>query len=442
MPKTKKANQPTITKNDDAIVSRLQSGYVLALTVIIIMTIFCHHLTSKVIEQEIVGAEVASNLSSQVTHISQIGRYAVSYYMEPEDLDLTLMENSLNNMNTSLKYIGNYIDSTKNDNAAKVSLRKAMRNSLMLEERLGGFISQSKNYLALSKRTPSVDPLAASRETLEMQRALKKISDKPNQELIKLLQISLADHQENQLLEIRNLHQMQTILTYGIVLTILLEAAFIFRPLVKKVEISQKNLMRLALEDTLTGLKNRRAFTKDFDAYEKTLSRTKQKFVLAICDLDKFKSVNDTYGHDVGDLVLKHFANILKRALRPTDIVARMGGEEFAILLTNTNEVTAFKVLDRLRQIVEKNPCAIKGKNNPEKLKFTTSIGFAEGPVKGSAVVDIEYFMKLADNALYVAKEQGRNRVINGNPTTATEDSAAATPASPPSENQPDPAAS
>ncbi len=426
MAKTKKPHHPTVTKADDSIVGRLQSGYVLALTVIIIMTVFCHHLTSKVIEQEIVGAEVASNLSNQITLINQIGRYAVSYYMEPEDLDLTLMQNSISNMRVTLQHIGLYIDSKGEENTAKTALRKAMRDSLMLEQRLGQFITESENYLKLSKVLPSNDPVMAAKQTLDTQRALKKISDKPNQELIKLLQISLADHQENQIYEIRNLHLMQTYLTYGIVFTILLEALFVFRPLVKKVEISQKNLLRLALEDTLTGLKNRRAFTKDFEAYEKTLSRSKEKFVLAICDLDKFKSVNDTYGHDVGDLVLKHFALILKRTLRPTDIVARMGGEEFAILLANTNEVTAFKVLDRLRQVVEKNPCPLKGKDNPEKLKFTTSIGYAEGPLENHKI-DLDSFMKLADNALYIAKEQGRNRVINGkqdeNNTTPTQSS-------------------
>lgn len=417
--KANKANKDMMSEVDTTAVSRLQNGYVLAFTVILIMTIFCHNLTSKVIEQEIIGAEVSSNLSNQVTHISQIGRYAVAYYMKQEDLDLRLMENSTNNMQVSLNYINHYIDNQKDNNTAKVALRKAMRESLMLEQRLGYFIADSQNFLALVKRTPSADPNEAAKETIQVQRALTKISEKPNQELIKLLQISLADHQDNQLTEIRNLHEMQTFLTYGIVFVILLEAAFIFRPLVKKVEISQKNLMRLALEDTLTGLKNRRAFARDFNTYEKNMQRTNEKFVLAICDLDKFKSVNDTYGHDVGDLVLKHFARLLKRTLRPTDVVARMGGEEFAILLGNTNEAIAFKVLDRLRQVVEKNPCPIKGKDNPETLKFTTSIGYSEGPLRGKSI-DIDEFMKLADNALYMAKEQGRNRVINAKDTLKT----------------------
>jgi diguanylate cyclase (GGDEF)-like protein len=400
---SKKDTQPTVTPRDEVIVNWLHRGYVVALTVIIILTLISHNITSKVIEQEIVGAEVASNLSSQITLISQIGRYSASFYISPEDLDLTLLGNAINNMKSSLVHIGAYIDSGGDENSAKTDLRKAMRDSLLLESRLQNFITLAA----------SVDPTEAAKETLEIQRALKKISEKPNQELIKLLQISLADHQENQLSEIRNLHEMQTFLTYGIVFIILMEAMFIFRPLVSKVQRSQRNLMKLALEDTLTGLKNRRAFTKDFDAYELSLQRKKEKFVLAICDLDKFKSVNDTYGHDVGDLVLKHFASILKRALRPTDIVARMGGEEFAILLTNTNETVAFKVLDRLRQIVEKTPCPIKGKSNPEKLSYTTSIGFSEGPIDG-VTINIDEFMKTADKALYKAKAEGRNIVVNG----------------------------
>jgi diguanylate cyclase (GGDEF)-like protein len=410
---SKKDTQPTVTPRDEVIVNWLHRGYVVALTVIIILTLISHNITSKVIEQEIVGAEVASNLSSQITLISQIGRYSASFYISPEDLDLTLLGNAINNMKSSLVHIGAYIDSGGDENSAKTDLRKAMRDSLLLESRLQNFITLAENYLVLAKRPASVDPTEAAKETLEIQRALKKISEKPNQELIKLLQISLADHQENQLSEIRNLHEMQTFLTYGIVFIILMEAMFIFRPLVSKVQRSQRNLMKLALEDTLTGLKNRRAFTKDFDAYELSLQRKKEKFVLAICDLDKFKSVNDTYGHDVGDLVLKHFASILKRALRPTDIVARMGGEEFAILLTNTNETVAFKVLDRLRQIVEKTPCPIKGKSNPEKLSYTTSIGFSEGPIDG-VTINIDEFMKTADKALYKAKAEGRNIVVNG----------------------------
>lgn len=434
-----KNTEPEITSKDISAVAKLQRGYVLALTVIIIMTVFCHHLTSKVIEQEIVGAEVASNLSAQITHITQIGRYAFSYYSNPEELDLTLMGNSINNMSSALNHVKSYIDSTNNENTAKTALRKSMRDSLLLEQRLYTFVKDAQTYLDIVKQPTPSDPGEASRQTLEIQRNLKKISDKPNQEVIKLLQIALADHQENQLSEIRDLHQMQTFLTYGIVFIILLEAMFIFRPLVKKVDRTQRNLMRLALEDTLTGLKNRRAFTKDFDAYQMALQRKKEKFVLAICDLDKFKSVNDTYGHDVGDLVLKHFGTILKRTLRPTDIVARMGGEEFAILLTNTNEVVAFKVLDRLRHVVEKNPCPLKNKKDPSaKLPFTTSIGFAEGPIAGHKI-NIDEFMKLADLALYKAKEQGRNQVVNGSPpkpsaprTEVKETVSAPLPSSPP----------
>ena len=401
------------TNNDKAILTWLSRGYVLALTLLIILTLFSHYLTSRVIAQEIIGAEISFALSNQITHINQVGHYATIYYKGKEELDFTLMTNAINNMKSSYNKIMNYIDNEAHDNSGRENLKKSMRSSLSLETRLQDFIQSSDDYLKLSTRTPSNNPETASKEILEVQRSLKKITDDSNGNLIKLLQLALADYQENQILEIKKLHELQLYLTFGMVIIILLEALCIFRPLVKKIEKSQLSLIKQALEDPLTELKNRRAFTKDFDSYNQSLERKKEKYVLAVCDLDKFKSVNDTYGHDVGDLVLKHFASILKKTLRPSDVIARMGGEEFVILLTNTNAATAQKILDRLRQITEKNPCPLKGKNKDKTLKFTTSIGYAEGPIKSDGV-NMDTYIKLADKALYKAKEGGRNMVVNG----------------------------
>jgi diguanylate cyclase (GGDEF)-like protein len=401
------------TNNDKVILTWLSRGYVLALTLLIILTLFSHYLTSRVIAQEIIGAEISFALSNQITHINQVGHYATIYYKGKEELDFTLMTNAINNMNSSYNKIMNYIDNEAHDNSGRENLKKSMRSSLSLETRLQDFIKSSDEYLKLSTRTPSNNPETASKEILEVQRSLKKITDDSNGNLIKLLQLALADYQENQILDIKKLHELQLYLTFGMVFIILLEALCIFRPLVKKIEKSQLSLIKQALEDPLTELKNRRAFTKDFDSYNQSLERKKEKYVLAVCDLDKFKSVNDTYGHDVGDLVLKHFSSILKKTLRPSDVIARMGGEEFVILLTNTNAATAQKILDRLRQITEKNPCPLKGKNKGKTLSFTTSIGYAEGPIKGDGV-NMDTYIKLADKALYKAKEGGRNMVVNG----------------------------
>ena len=410
MPKT----TPFYSSNSDKIIiTWLSRGYVLALTLLIILTLFSHYLTSRVIEQEIIGAEISFALSNQITHINQVGHYATIYYKGKEELDLTLMKNAINNMKSSAEKISSYINNEKYDYSGRENLRKSMQSSLGLENRLQEFIKSTDEYLKLITRVSSNNPERASQEALETQRGLKKINDDSKGNLIKLLQLALADYQENQLAEIKKLYELQLYLTFGMVLIILLEALCIFRPLVKKIEKSQLSLIKQALEDPLTELKNRRAFTKDFDSYNLSLERKKEKYVLAICDLDKFKSVNDTYGHDVGDLVLKHFANILKKTLRPTDVIARMGGEEFVILLTNTNAATAQKILDRLRQITEKNPCPLKGKNKGQTLKFTTSIGYAEGPIKGDGI-NMDTYIKLADKALYKAKDGGRNMVVNG----------------------------
>lgn len=398
---------------DKSLLSWLSRGYVLALTLLIILTLFSHYLTSRVIEQEIIGAEISFALSNQITHINQVGHYATIYYKGKEELDFTLMKNAINNMKASANKVTSYIDNNEHDVSGRDNLRKSMRSSLSAESRLQEFIKSSDEYLRLSIRPPSNNPDEAIKEILEVQRSLKRITDDSNGNLGKLLQLALADYQENQVIEIKKLHELQLYLTFGMVFIILLEALLIFRPLVKKIEKSQLILIKQALEDPLTELKNRRAFSKDFDSYNLSLERKKEKYVLAVCDLDKFKSVNDTYGHDVGDLVLKHFANILKKILRPSDVIARMGGEEFVILLTNTNAATAQKILDRLRQITEKTPCPLKGKNKDQTLKFTTSIGYAEGPIKGDGVT-MDTYIKLADKALYKAKENGRNMVVNG----------------------------
>lgn len=395
------------SNTDKSLLSWLSRGYVLALTLLIILTLLSHYLTSRVIEQEIIGAEISFILSNQITHINQISHYATTYHKDREELDFTLMTNAIGNMKLSVNKITAYINNEKLDNSGRTNLKKSMRSSLGLEKRLQDFINSAEGFLNLSVTIPSDN----HEKTLD--KALKKITDESKNNFIKLLQIALTDYQENQLVEIRKLHELQLYLTFGMVFIILLEALLIFRPLVKKIEKSQLILIKQALEDPLTELKNRRAFSKDFDSYNLSLGRKKEKYVLAVCDLDKFKSVNDTYGHDVGDLVLKHFANILKKTLRPSDVIARMGGEEFVILLTNTNAVTAQKILDRLRQITEKNPCPLKDKNKDQTLKFTTSIGYAEGPIKGDGVT-MDTYIKLADKALYKAKENGRNMVVNG----------------------------
>jgi diguanylate cyclase (GGDEF)-like protein len=164
-----------------------------------------------------------------------------------------------------------------------------------------------------------------------------------------------------------------------------------------------KKLEEAAFTDMLTGLYNRRHFSGVAEMNIERARRLGQPLCFAMLDLDFFKQVNDTWGHDAGDAVLKHFAEVLKGSLRPYDMTGRFGGEEFTILLCDTSLENAAGLLERVRANVENSRAEHLG----TVLKVTCSIGLA-------SLRDGEDFAELskrADEALYRAKQSGRNRV-------------------------------
>jgi diguanylate cyclase len=135
------------------------------------------------------------------------------------------------------------------------------------------------------------------------------------------------------------------------------------------------------------------------------IDRDVRPFSILIMDLDKFKDVNDTYGHPVGDIALKAVAKVLKDTGRGSDFVARYGGEEFTIGMVDTNSKGAEKMAERVRKLVEKTSAARVGGKD---LMVTLSIGVSSFPEDTKNTADL---VTLADNALYQAKRSGRNRV-------------------------------
>lgn len=158
-------------------------------------------------------------------------------------------------------------------------------------------------------------------------------------------------------------------------------------------------------KDPLTNLYNRRFLESIIDNLCAQILRRGTVLGILMCDLDYFKSINDKYGHDVGDLVLKETARLLSENVRKADLVVRFGGEEFLILLVDVREGEAEKVAEKLRKIVE----TYEFKTPKGTLKRTISIGVSEFPVDTSAIWEA---IKFADVALYKAKEAGRNKVI------------------------------
>jgi diguanylate cyclase (GGDEF)-like protein len=172
-------------------------------------------------------------------------------------------------------------------------------------------------------------------------------------------------------------------------------------------EIEAKNLLlkELALTDSLTSLPNRRAIEDWATRQLSAAARYSFSFWVALADLDHFKTVNDTHGHDAGDTVLKAFSEILKSKSRHSDICGRIGGEEFLLILTHATEENAKVVIDRVRAELEATQFNFDGNS----LQVTASFGLA-GFV-GTHPPDFNRLVAQADAALYSAKRQGRNRL-------------------------------
>jgi diguanylate cyclase (GGDEF)-like protein len=164
-------------------------------------------------------------------------------------------------------------------------------------------------------------------------------------------------------------------------------------------------LEQMAMTDELTGLQNRRSFFRRGGHETKRAHRYRTPLSLLMLDLDDFKQVNDTYGHDFGDLALQRVARTLEGNIREVDILARLGGEEFAILLPNTGPEAAAELGERLRSAVESETCSSRGRS----LNVTVSVGVAS---YDHDLLDLDGMLRIADRAMYQAKNQGRNRVV------------------------------
>lgn len=167
-----------------------------------------------------------------------------------------------------------------------------------------------------------------------------------------------------------------------------------------------ERLLYISQTDALTEVANRRQLEQWLDEMFAHASRLHEPLACVICDIDKFKSVNDTYGHQVGDAVLKQFARILHDHSREIDRLGRYGGEEFMLLLPGTVLDSAVHFAEKMRKAVEEHTFTFDGGS----LRRTASFGVAAWP--HPRITDCELLVRAADDALYVAKETGRNRVV------------------------------
>lgn len=170
---------------------------------------------------------------------------------------------------------------------------------------------------------------------------------------------------------------------------------------------SVRQTIELAVTDGLTGLHNRRYLDTHLQTlFARAMARGKP-LTICITDIDRFKQVNDRYGHDAGDEVLKEFSGRIRSTVRGADLACRYGGEEFVVVMPDTTAAVAQAVAERLRGMIEARPFQLRAGESP--LMLTASIGIA---TLGPGIMTPEQLLKQADLALYEAKNQGRNRVV------------------------------
>lgn len=200
----------------------------------------------------------------------------------------------------------------------------------------------------------------------------------------------------------------------GLVIVLLAGLAFLaaYLSVQRRLRLDREHENRALLErhatiDALTGIRNRRSFYELGERALKQAQRTQEPLAALMVDADYFKKVNDTYGHAVGDLVLQELARVMTATVREEDVLGRIGGEEFAVLLRHMALDQALDVAERLRDQVEQLHVVVP---EGDPIRFTVSLGVA---MLSTAEHDLSDLFKKADIALYAAKQQGRNRVVH-----------------------------
>jgi diguanylate cyclase (GGDEF)-like protein len=173
----------------------------------------------------------------------------------------------------------------------------------------------------------------------------------------------------------------------------------------RRIESQQKQLEQMAYYDPLTDLPNRRLLEKLIKRELASVQRYGQETVIIMLDVDDFKLINDTYGHQVGDSILMQLADLLQNNVRETDTVARFGGEEFIILMPNTSVEEGYSFAERIRKTIMEKVFSV----GSVTLQITSSFGVSSmGDINSQ---NLEDYYLLADRALYLAKQSGKNRV-------------------------------
>ena len=380
---------------------RMSLTYVISLTMIAVLSIFVHLTLDEIIVEQSVSANFI-NLSGQQRMLSQ---------------RIALYTNGYIEKNTST-----------NKEEALIALNKMQTNhQYLLDKHFKGLKQNQTSPLSVPMYALYFsDPHNIAQKITEFSSLINQVLDSPLDETVtqnSIQKLRLLDLAKEQMLnsfnvavkqyeiesnqKIQALRTTQQLILIIIILTILIESLFVITPLSIKSYQYSKNLHEEANHDYLTNLLNRRSFAVLAKQSAAISKRYRSDLSVISFDIDLFKSINDQYGHDLGDKVIQSVANTIQNNCRDSDSVFRFGGEEFLILLPKTSVLEAIELAEKIRNCITTSPTY----SDKLVIEITASAGVAQWDSQES---NIESTLKRADDALYQAKAQGRNRVIAG----------------------------
>jgi diguanylate cyclase (GGDEF)-like protein len=379
----------------------LTNAYIIALLIIATLTIFSHFIVSNITKRQIESAELSYFIGRQRALLQQTIIYASNYYNSDAELEREFLKNSISALDH-----GHHLLKTR---VARKDFLGRADSKVLFQAYYGDGQYSIKDMEKFISAAREFEIIGVEEGKPARKRALDASSAIAGS-LTRTLDILLEDYQTETIIKIKKSYDHQLWTVFVILLVLLIEAVYIFNPLIKRIQDYHQILLREALEDHLTGLYNRRAFLKRAAGELSKARRDKNPVAVILTDLDHFKKVNDTYGHNVGDLVLKRFSALAQKSFRPGDIVGRIGGEEFAILLPNIKLEQGQQIIERFRALVSDTPCHYKDDKGEEKsLNFSASFGMV---VVAGGSWTIDQLLAAADERLYAAKHAGRNRVV------------------------------
>ena len=378
-------------RKKDVRLQNMTRAYLTALSVIALISILGHFLTAHITSRQRENANVTFMITNLRSLADETAAQASTFRATKNSFDDNLL--------------GGDIDELKN----KLTQIEASGNGAMLSLFHDPRYMLGESVLKFTGMAAQVGMFVRTAQAAKAAEALSDLADK--QRILDLnLDQALSQYRANVIGEINSAYSLQFYGVIVILAVLALEMLFIFRPLVRNLEEYHESILHLALTDMLTGINNRRAFMQLARAGLDHSKRHKTPFALVIMDLDHFKSVNDTYGHKVGDLVLQHYTGLMRKTLRSHDTLGRIGGEEFAIFLPQTTPEEALLVIERFRKCVAETPCPYTDANGaPQKLSYSSSFGII---ATAQSALTLDELIIKADEQLYKAKDSGRKRAI------------------------------